>query len=362
MKRTLVAWVLAAFSLGCGPSSDKAFGARMASAHDARADVDRAVALYDEAAAGATRSEDSMAAREAAATLLERSARSQEAEARWSAIAEDPRASANDRGTAALRLVGLRSADEPARVEGERAWLRANASHPAAPKIVREQLLSFESDADRERFANELLASPSASRIAPWLRLEKARIAARAGRLAEAVAAMEALAKEDPYPRGVLFDDAIDEGSLLALRMGDAARARTLLDLAFAERESAWLVGSANRPRFPAIFLRRARLQTSAEASRAAYRAMIDAVPEARETGEARYELALIEHGSGRAGDACALAKELIVRDAKRLAARCVARACPSAPALPSTEDECAALAQRREEDRSGATKSLFER
>lgn len=363
MRRAFFATCVAVLALGCGPSSDKVFKARMASAHEARADVDRAVALYDDAARGAARSEDAMAAREAAATLLERSARTAEAERRWAAIASDPQASASDKGTAELRLIGLRSANEVERFEAERAWLVAHPSHAAAPKIVREQFLGRESDAARERFADELLALPAADRIAPWLRLEKARIAARAGRLGEAVAAMELLAKADPYPRGVLFDDAVDEGSTLALQLGDAPRARRLLDLAFAEHESAWIVGSANRPRFPAIFLRRARLQESPEAARRAYRAMIDAVPEAREAGEARYELALLEHQAARPREACALAKELVERDAKRLAARCVARACPSVSgALPASEDECGLLAQRFDDDRRGALKGLFDR
>ena len=363
MRRALLAVCMALATFGCGPSSDKVFKARMASAHEVRADVDRAVALYDEAARGAARREDAMAAREAAATLLERSARGSEAEPRWAAIANDAGASAADKGTAELRLIALRSPNERERFDAERAWLVAHPSHAAAPKIVREQFLGLESDEARTRFADELLAVPAAERIAPWLRLEKARIAARAGRLAEAVAGMEALAKEDPYPRGVLFDDAVDEGSMLALRMGDAPRARRLLDLAFAERESAWLVGSANRPRFPAIFLRRARLQEGVDDARRAYRAMIDAVPEARETGEARYELALLERREGRTREACAVAQELIARDPKRLAARCVVRACANvAGAVPASEDECAGLDQRREDDRQGANKGLFER
>ncbi len=363
MRRALLAACVALLALGCGPSSDKAFKARMASAHDARADVDRAVALYDEAARGASRREDAMAAREAAATVLERAARSAEAERRWAAIASDPQASASDKGTAELRLIGLRSANEIERFDAERAWLVAHPSHAAAPKIVREQFLGRESDAARERFADELLALPAAERIAPWLRLEKARIAARAGRLGEAVAAMESLAKADPYPRGVLFDDAVDEGSTLALQLGDAPRARKLLDLAFAEHESAWIVGSANRPRFPAIFLRRARLQDSPDDARRAYRAMIDALPEARETGEARYELALLEQRAGRSREACALGKELVDRDAKRLVARCAVRVCPSlANALPASDEECALLTQRSEDDRRGATKGLFDR
>ena len=192
MRRALLAVCMALATFGCGPSSDKVFKARMASAHEVRADVDRAVALYDEAARGAARREDAMAAREAAATLLERSARGSEAEPRWAAIANDAGASAADKGTAELRLIALRSPNERERFDAERAWLVAHPSHAAAPKIVREQFLGLESDEARTRFADELLAVPAAERIAPWLRLEKARIAARAGRLAEAVAGMEA--------------------------------------------------------------------------------------------------------------------------------------------------------------------------
>lgn len=363
MRRAFVVTCFAVLAVACGPSSDKAFKARMASAHEARADVDRAVALYDDAARGAARSEDAMAAREAAATLLERSARTADADQRWAAIASDPHASASDKGTAELRLIGLRSANDTERFDAERAWLVAHPSHAAAPKIVREQFLGRESDAARERLADELLAIPSADRITPWLRLEKARIAARAGRIGEAVAAMEALAKADPYPRGVLFDDAVDEGSTLSLLLGDAPRALRLLDSAFAEHESAWIVGSANRPRFPAIFLRRARLQESPEAARRAYRAMIDALPEAREAGEARFELALLEHQAARPREACALAKELMDRDPKRLAARCAVRACPSlAVPLPASDDDCGLLTQRRDDDRRGNAQGLFDR
>ena len=71
-----MALVLAGVLLaGCGPKADKAFVARMAEAEQARSDVDKAVAIYDDAARRASRAADAMLAREAAATLLERSAR-----------------------------------------------------------------------------------------------------------------------------------------------------------------------------------------------------------------------------------------------------------------------------------------------
>ncbi len=351
----------ASLALGCGPKSDKAFTARMAAAEAARADVDEAVRRYDEAAREATRAGDALLALEAAATLLERSARMAEADARWSALASDARATPADKGTASLRLARIRARGEGERRAAELAWLRAHPGHPAAPKVLRERFAELE-DPARAALADELAASPEMAPLAPWLRMEKARAAARAGRVAEAIDAMERLAKDEPYPRGVLFDDAIDEASLLALSLGDRARALALLGLAFGEHERAWIVGSANRPRFPAIFLRRARLQPDAERARAAYRAMLEAVPEAREAGEARYELGQLEAASGKPEAACALGRELVARDGKRLAARCARSFCPSLDVEAASADACASLAERRDEDRRGVARAGLDR
>ncbi len=361
MKRAALVVLAASLALGCGPKSDKAFTSRMAAAEAARADVDEAVRRYDEAAREATRAGDSLRAMEAAATLLERSARMGEAEARWSAIATDARATEADKGTAALRLARLRARDEDARHAAELAWLRAHPGHPAAPKILREHLADRD-DAARASLVDDLLASPAMAPLSPWLRMEKARIAARAGRVAEAIDAMEKLAKDDPYPRGVLFDDALDDASLLALASGDRPRAVRILELAFGEHEHAWIMGSANRPRFPALFLRRARLQPTGDGARAAYRAMLEAVPEARESGEARYELGLLEAKLGKPEAACAIGRELESRDPKRLVARCARAFCPTLGAEPASADLCATLAQRRDEDLRGVPRAGLDR
>ena len=355
-------WALiGALALGCGPKSDKAFVARMSAAESARADVDKAVALYDDAARQATRGGDALLAQEAAATLLERSGRMNEAEARWVALAADARASDFDRGTAALRLIGLRATSDDARAGQELAWLKTYAAHPAAPKVVRERLLALDDDG-RARLADDLLATPSAAPIAPWLRIEKARIAARAGKFADAVDQYEALATADPYPKGVLFDDALDEGSLLALQLGDRARALRMIERATGARESSWIVGSANRPRFPALFLRRARLQSSPDAAARAYREMIDALPEARETGEARYELGVLEAAQGRGAAACQLAKELQQHDERRLVAKCAVLFCATVASSKPDADACASLNVRADDDRRGVARVVLER
>jgi hypothetical protein len=353
--------LLAGLALGCGPKSDKAFASRMVAAEASRADVDEAVRRYDEAAREATRAGDSLRALEAAATLLERAARMPEAESRWAAIATDARATEADKGSASLRLARIRARDEESRRAAELAWLRSHAGHPAAPKVLRESLAELE-DPARATLVNDLLASASMAPLAPWLRMENARIAARAGRVEEAIDAMEKLAKDEPYPRGVLFDDALDDASLLALASGDRARAMRILDLAFGEHESAWIVGSANRPRFPALFLRRARLQPSGETARAAYRAMLDAMPESREAGEARYELGLLEAAAGKGEAACALGRELQARDPKRLAARCARAFCPSLTTEPSPAETCAMLTQRRDDDLRGVPRAGLDR
>jgi tetratricopeptide (TPR) repeat protein len=361
VRRAAVGVLAASLALGCGPKSDKAFTSRMAAAEAARSDVDEAVRRYDEAAREATRAGDSLRAMEAAATLLERSARMGEAEARWSAIAADARATEADKGTASLRLARIRARDEASRLAAELAWLRAHPAHPAAPKVLRERFAELD-DAARAVLADDLLASPTMAPLAPWLRMEKARVAARAGRALEAIDAMEKLAKDDPYPRGVLFDDALDEASLLALASGDRGRALRILELAFGEHEHAWVVGSANRPRFPALFLRRARLQPTDEAARVAYRAMLEAVPESREAGEARYELGLLEATLGKPEAACALGRELEARDAKRLVARCARVFCATLGTEPAAPELCATLGQRREDDLRGVPRAGLDR
>lgn len=351
-----------ALALGCGPKSDKAFVARMSAAESARPDVDKAVSLYDEAAHNAPRAGDALLAQEAAATLLERAGRVNEADARWVAIATDSRASAFDKGAATLRLVGLRAASENERATQEIAWVKANPAHPAAPKVVRERMLALDDDDARMSLANDILAAPGTGPVAPWLRMEKARIAARAGKLADAVDQLESLANDDPYPKGVLFDDAIDEGSLLALRLGDEAHALRLVERATSERESSWIVGSANRPRFPVIFLRRARLQRTPDAAMAAYREMLNALPEARETGEARFELGVLEAAQGHSAEACTLARELQTRDEKRLVAKCAARFCSAIAIEKPSAETCAVLTERANDDRKGLPRPGLDR
>ena len=160
----------------------------------------------------------------------------------------------------------------------------------------------------------------------------------------------------------MLFDDAIDEGSLLALRLGDEARALRLVERATGERESSWIVGSANRPRFSAIFLRRARLQRTPDAAMAAYREMLNALPEARETGEARFELGVLEAAQGHLAEACTLARELQTHDEKRLVAKCAARFCSALDLEKPSAETCAVLTERANDDRKGLPRPGLDR
>ena len=347
--------------LGCGPRMDPAFSARMAGADQARSDVPKAVRLYDEAARSALRSSERVLAREAAAALLERAGDLDGAANRWAAIEGDSEAPEAERAAASLRGIALRAPSDAARRSGERAWLERFPGHALAPRVLREHLAASESDDARVNLLDGLLALPAARALAPWLRLEKARLDARAGRTAAAIDGFEALATDDTYPTGALFDDALDEGSRLALTLGDTSRALRFLDRAFDARETAWLIGSAIRPRFPSMFLRRARLQATPEAARTAYRAMVEAMPEAREAGEARFELGLLEAAAGEAGAACKLARDLESRDPLRLVARCAYRFCPSAGATHASEEACAALALRIADDRAGRVRVPFE-
>ena len=350
---------------GCGPKGDRVFAARMASAEACRGDVDKAVALFDEAARGATRAGDAMLALEAGATRLERAERTAEALGRWDALRTDVRATATDKGSAALRIVALHEA-----IHGEKfgeksdeklVWLRAYVNHPAAPGVVRELLLARVSDDDRGALADELLAAETMKPVWPWLRLEKARIAARAGQKRHAMEALEALAADEAYAHGVLFDDALDEASVLALQLGDRERALAILDRAADARESAWFVGSANRPKFAGIFLRRARIEPTPAMARKAYREFLDAMPEAREALEARYELGVLEAEAGHKKEACDEARALKARGEGLLVAKCAHRFCAEVEGGRASEKECVVLTDRADRDRLGGPRAPTE-
>ena len=89
---------------------------------------------------------------------------------------------------------------------------------------------------------------------------------------------------------------------------------------------------------------------------------MIDALPEARETGEARFELGVLEAAQGRGAAACQLAKELQQHDERRLVAKCAVLFCATVASSKPDADACASLNVRADDDRRGVARAVLER
>ena len=89
---------------------------------------------------------------------------------------------------------------------------------------------------------------------------------------------------------------------------------------------------------------------------------MLNALPEARETGEARFELGVLEAAQGHLAEACTLARELQKHDEKRLVAKCAALFCSVLDVEKPSAETCAVLTERANDDRKGLPRPGLDR
>ncbi len=157
----------------------------------------------------------------------------------------------------------------------------------------------------------------------------------RLDQTAEARDAFAEVARRWPYPRGPLFDDALFHASLLDEKLGRYGAAIDDLRRMLAVRESSWIAGSYERPRFDVAKMRIADLYATR---------MHDDVGAARELHElyADFETSLLRDDAlwkeaaiwdrrGERARACA-ALEVLVHDfSDSRYVPCAAERCPNA-------------------------------
>ena len=155
-----------------------------------------------------------------------------------------------------------------------------------------------------------LSRSVGSHRLAQTFDYERAVLLEELGQPTDARDLFVATARRFPYPFGSLTDDALYRASELEEALGHPREAVALLEELLAPREQA-LVGSYDRPRFPAARLRIARLQRDALGSPAEalrnYEALLESFPASRQWDDAAWEAAQVEADRGRIPEACAL-------------------------------------------------------
>ncbi len=357
MTRALAALLLACAALGCAPSlpigfereraaAERAYSAGryeeaaerwLAAERAAERPIDRNEALY-RAAASYERAGQRVEAQRLRDALLERSPRAERA----ARAAYDRALSQLDAGETAA---GLRSLQE--------LLERYPSSGLAAPALhhlvesARDRGGDAAARAELERWraplAKTWLAEVIAYRLAQELE--------RAGELAAARRAYLAGAKAYPYPKGRYWDDSLWHASRLAEKLGDDAGAVEPLRQLLAQRESARLSGSYERPRFaPAQYrlaeLYRDRLRDSARARRE-FHAVALHHPKSVLVDDALWQEALLARAAQDQRAACqALALLARERPQSRYVA-CGALLCPSYTP-PSGSGECRDYVRRQ--------------
>jgi tetratricopeptide (TPR) repeat protein len=261
-------WVLAVtlLAVACAPDRGPLYSADMARADDAlgRHDDRTASTSFDEAAHDAKLPRDADHARYLAARALEDAHDDKAALARYDIIARR-RPSQAEAADATYRAALLRIASGDPAV-GWSAMEEVVTRFPGSG-VARPALHRLVAHAEEEggpsatlEMLHRLDAEVGKTERGEEVAYEAALALIRLGRTVEARDALVKVASTWPYPNGLLFDDALFRASLLDEALGRYEAALADLKSLLAARESSWLVGSYERPRYDAAELRIAEL------------------------------------------------------------------------------------------------------
>jgi tetratricopeptide (TPR) repeat protein len=357
VKRALLLLVLAACTPDRGSVYTRSFA--LAEQAETRGRYADAATRYDEAAHAAKIPRDADHARYLQALMLEHAGDRSAANAAYEAIANasPPK---EDSAAAAYRAADMRIVHGDA-AEGWRdleAMLRrfpgAGVARPALHRLVRHAD-DERGDAGSLEYLRGLETTLGTSDRAEEISYE---IAVRLGRVGQAQAARDAflrVAARWPYPKGLLFDDALYRASELDEELGRYDDAIADLRKMLAARESSVLIGSYERPRYDAAQLRIAELYEGRLHDDARARAALHELYTKFKTSLLR-EKALWEEAElwGKDGDAehrCALLAKLVddFPDSRYVA--CAKERCPkiTVPRSSRAPNECRAYIERTE-------------
>jgi tetratricopeptide (TPR) repeat protein len=249
------------FLLACAPDRGAVYPVAMVRAEqaEARHDYRAAEAAYAEAARGAKVERDAAHARFLAACTLDEAGDVAAALAAFKVIA-DAAPPEEHSADAAYRAASLRirTGDPRGWKDMEEAVVRFPTSGIARPAFVRLLRHLRETGAvDALRALEPRLVETERGEELDY---EIARALADAGRTSEARDELLNVAAKWPYPKGLLFDDALYRASELDEALGRYGEAIDDLEKMLGARESSLLVGSYERPRYDAAQLRIADL------------------------------------------------------------------------------------------------------
>lgn len=189
------------------------------------------------------------------------------------------------------------------------------------------------------------------------LRYEHAQRLEALRRLPDALAAYLELARRFPYPEGGYWDQALLRAAELERALHRPRRALAHLEALLAERETARITGSYERPAFAQARFRIAEIYRDAlrdgARARAEFRRVWSDHPKTLLGDDALFEEALIALGMRDRAGACAAARLLVEREPDSRFARCGMELCPSLAF--ENERECPAYVRQRITSATGA-------
>lgn len=229
------------------------------------------------------------------------------------------------------------------------------AAHAALESIVRERpedgaagrslriLLAARSAEAQLALVRELYPLVGETDLGDDLLSNEARLLEAAGDLDGAVAALERITVEHPYPRGQRWDDALFRLADLAEERGDPRAAIAYLERMIAPHTQTVIPGSQTIPTFPRAGIRIARIYRDAlddpERAEDAFRAMVAEFPTSLLRDDALYELGAMWLDRGQASRGCPVLREVVegfeVGHARRLAQRRLEADCQRSSSAP---------------------------
>lgn len=343
-------WLLAVWFLACAPSRPAGYvhardAAESSYATGHFADAGR---HWLDAATSANTARDRSEARYRAATSYQRAGQIEQARALYQQIAagKSDRAA---RATFALADLRLLADDQAgANVELEAAIVKFPSSGVANLALRRYFAALAEHGGDQAVLEYLTRVEPKLDRtdLAEQLLYERARRLDAQGKTAQARDAYVVVADRFAYPYGAYWDDALFRGAECEVRLAEPARAIALLKRMLAARETSYLSGSYERPRFADAAYRVAELyrdqEHDLEAARRAFRDVFVNYPNSTLRDDALWQEALLRRASTTA---CAPLALLVQEFPDSRYTPCAHKLCTALSPMP--ERTCAAYIER---------------
>lgn len=351
MRRLVLVVAIGASAFGCAPTYaegyQEALGAGLRAQNAGR--WEEAARHFAEAGEKGDRYKDRDEARLLQAEALEKLGRNDEAEALYRRIEKE--AGGRYQGQRAAFALGRLVWETKGFEAGSAELLAAIQKYPQHG-LVRHSLRRMIAEVEDTKGPQAALAwlEPVHTRLVGTeaeeaASYERGGLLARCDRKEEAIASLLAQARKFKYPQGSLTDDAFFVASLFLEDLGRYKEAIDVLREMLAPMEAAYAGASYRRPRFPQAQYRlavlyRDRLGDKEAAKREFFRVYSDHET-ARQTDDALWQKAKLEHDDGQQKDACATLEILTDKKPDSRYVRCVRLLCPTAAANdPSRSDQ----------------------